>query len=142
MLIKTLKISGELAHGYVITSEGDVYNVSTGRKLKLQNTGYLHVRIPVGIDKVYKNVRIHKAMADTFLDNPLGCKVVNHIDSNKTNNKLHNLEWVTQSENVMHSIKKRKGDNYKWLVKRFQRNQRVYRNFTFGRDSKGFLQGV
>ena len=48
-----------------------------------------------------KDVYIHRLVADAFLDRK-GLKIVNHVDGDKTNNNVNNLEWVTQRENVSH----------------------------------------
>lgn len=48
---------------------------------------------------------IHRLVAETFIPNPHGKKEVNHKDGNKYNNEMSNLEWVTSSENQLHSIK-------------------------------------
>ena len=47
--------------------------------------------------------RVHRLMALTFLPNPENKRTVNHIDGNKLNNNLSNLEWATDSENVQHA---------------------------------------
>lgn len=51
-----------------------------------------------------KNRAIHRLMAETFLPNPNNKKHVNHIDGNKLNNSLCNLEWATEKENSQHAV--------------------------------------
>lgn len=60
----------------------------------------------VGIRRkgVHHNYLVHRLVAIAFLDNPLNLPDVNHIDGNKTNNNVSNLEWVTKSENIRHAI--------------------------------------
>ena len=64
--------------------------------------GYLFVGIRKnGIKRAYT---IHRLVAEAFIPNPQKHTVVNHIDENKKNNKVTNLEWCTQKHNVLHSI--------------------------------------
>ena len=56
--------------------------------------GYYHV----GLN--YKNYSVHRLVAETFLDNPINLKFVDHIDRDKSNNDLSNLRWVTAQENL------------------------------------------
>ena len=50
------------------------------------------------------NKAIHRLMAETFIPNPNDKAHVNHIDGNKLNNKLDNLEWATPQENSQHAV--------------------------------------
>ena len=54
-------------------------------------------------DRVRKNQFVHRLLATHFIPNPLGKPFVNHIDGNKQNNTLDNLEWVTHAENCAHA---------------------------------------
>lgn len=52
-----------------------------------------------------KTLYVHRLVAENFIENPLAKKEVNHIDGNRTNNNVSNLEWVTGSENMFHSYR-------------------------------------
>lgn len=52
-----------------------------------------------------KTVRVHRVVAQTWIKNPLKKPQVNHIDHDRTNNRIDNLEWVTKAENVEHMMK-------------------------------------
>lgn len=69
--------------------------------LKPQNQTYSFIDLCK--DGKVKKLTIHRIVAINFLDNPQNKPDVNHIDGNKHNNKLSNLEWVTKSENIKHS---------------------------------------
>lgn len=75
--------------------------------------------INIRINNEYKPISIHRALATAFIPNPGEKPEVNHIDGNKFNNSLDNLEWVTYSENISHAYKNglRKGNNAKDLWK-------------------------
>lgn len=63
--------------------------------------GYLYVELSK--DGKAKKVSIHRLVAEHFIPNVEDKPQVNHIDGNKVNNKVDNLEWVTASENIKHA---------------------------------------
>jgi hypothetical protein len=89
-----------------VTKDGKIRNPKTGveRKQNLLHTGYCFVSFSMGSRCKKKTIRVHKAVAETFIPNPHNYPQVNHIDGCKTNNKVENLEWVTNSQNVQHSL--------------------------------------
>ena len=61
-------------------------------------SGYLTVKLTS--EEGAKTERVHKLVAETYLDKVEGKEEVNHIDHNKTNNRVSNLEYVTRQENM------------------------------------------
>ena len=57
------------------------------------------------LDGTWTSQPVHRLVAKAFIDNPYNKDIVNHIDGNRINNKVENLEWVTAKENVYHSFK-------------------------------------
>lgn len=75
-----------------------------GRNIKLSIDKYGYQRIYTSVNGVKSYIRVHRAVALTFIPNPCNYPQVNHIDGNKQNNHIFNLEWCTNSENMIHSI--------------------------------------
>lgn len=63
--------------------------------------GYLGVNL--SNNGSVKKMKIHRLVAMAFISNPENKKCVNHIDGNKQNNHIENLEWVTYKENSVHA---------------------------------------
>ena len=91
---------------YTILEDGTVRNDSTGRPLKASVTskGYKRITLRKTGDRTSRNFFIHRLVADAFLvkgDNT----EVNHINGDKADNRVENLEWCTKEQNEQHAIK-------------------------------------
>lgn len=92
---------------YYITDSGDIYSRSynkTGRIKKLSQVkrpdGYL--KVALFRDGRYTNVLVHRIIAEAFIQNPDNKPFINHKNGIRHDNRIDNLEWCTNAENVKH----------------------------------------
>lgn len=90
---------------YCINKSGEIMNKKSGKTLKKGLTnGYESVRLWTEDGK--KSKKVHRLLAEIFIPNefPETNIQINHIDGNKRNNSLDNLEWCTAKHNMRHAI--------------------------------------
>ena len=90
---------------YSVSTYGNIRNNATNKVLKprIRKDGYLQVSVKPDGQKSNKTFRIHREVANAFIDNTDNLPHVNHIDGNKQNNKVPNLEWSSISDNMKHA---------------------------------------
>ena len=87
---------------YLVSNTGKVKGLKRNKILKNQQGEY-YLQVQLNKNGKGKTKTIHRLVAIAFIENPLNKSEVNHIDGNKLNNKVCNLEWVTSSENQQHA---------------------------------------
>lgn len=111
---------------YEVSSFGNIRKASTKRltKLTISTVGYPVFSVrgdlldpPRPRSKRFP-IYVHTCVALSFIPNPRNLREINHIDGNKANNKVSNLEWCTHAENMEHAGKRGlcKGYNHKPVV--------------------------
>jgi len=108
-----MEIWKDIVDGYQVSNKGNVKSLPRKhpcnkcheeRILKPRNRkGYLTVMIYENNKGSWKS--IHRLVAEAFINNPYNKPQVNHINGDKTDNRVENLEWVSASENQIHSSK-------------------------------------
>lgn len=104
-LVKTSKYN--LKYNYYVTETGKIYSEYSKKFLsaQLDKDGYEKVRL-ISTDGARHRYSVHRLVLENY--NPVdGMETlqVNHIDGDKQNNNLNNLEWVTCQENILHAYK-------------------------------------
>lgn len=87
---------------YKIYADGEIWSAKSGKFLKQEiSKGYK--RVTLSQNGKTKKHQVHRLVAIHFIPNMLNKPCVNHIDGDKENNHLNNLEWNTYKENESHS---------------------------------------
>lgn len=107
-MIKVNLIQGyeDVLDDYAVDESGNVFSERFGLlKLRDNGHGYLQVSLKLKGVRRWKHAYIHRLVAQAFIPNPLNKPEVNHLDEDKTNNQVSNLEWATRIENSRHGTK-------------------------------------
>lgn len=114
---------------YKISNLGDIMSIRRKRLIKSDKRKDGYIQVHLTKNKKMKNFLLHRLVAITFIENPNNYEFINHIDGNKENNSLNNLEWCDRSYNILHAynnelIKKRK------KVEQYDKNNNLLNIYT------------
>ncbi len=103
-MIEVWKDVPEYEGHYMVSNIGRVRSIKPGKeKIMKTATGDQYPRNAFCKDGVQKNLRIHTLVAKAFIPNPENFPTVNHIDGDKNNNNVSNLEWASYGQNNLHA---------------------------------------
>ena len=98
---------------YEVSNLGNVKSLRKNKIMKFSKCGDYHLILLCNNGKM-KGELVHRLVAKAFIPNPNNYETVNHIDENKKNNSVDNLEWLSNKDNVIYSqAKKIKATNIK-----------------------------
>lgn len=84
----------------LISRTGQIWTKTYNRLLKPYKTNRGYLNIGLNRDKVVKTFGVHRLVAEAFIPNPDNLPAVDHIDGNKLNNNVENLQWISYSDNI------------------------------------------
>ena len=90
---------------YSVTEDGNVWSHKNRRFLSSAFVGRGYKKLTLCNELGKKQFLVHRLVAITYLSNPENKTQVNHINGIKTDNRIKNLEWATNSENMKHAYK-------------------------------------
>ena len=90
---------------YIVTDKGEVINTNTNHALKKQVNNCGYYRVELSRSGKQKKYFVHRLVASAYIENSDNLPQVNHLNGDKLDNKISNLEWCTASHNHKHSYK-------------------------------------
>lgn len=91
---------------YRVSNDGQVFGLS-GKAMKPQVDAKGYLRVLLRDSTKHNNIapkKVHRLVAETFIPNPKNLPQVDHLDLDKSNNNVSNLEWVTNEENMRRAV--------------------------------------
>ena len=99
---------------YQVSNLGNVKTVKQNKILKQHISAFGYLRCRMRKNNKTKKIVVHRLVAKAFIPNPENKPCVDHIDTNKQNNNVKNLRWVTYSENMKNPITIKAMNTYKY----------------------------
>lgn len=113
---------------YYITEDGKCLNSQTNKYLKgqISNSGYLNFNLTLSTGK--RRLYAHRLVAEAYIPNPDNKPEVNHLNGNKLDNRIENLEWTTRAENSRYNTLIGNNKNVK-RVYQFDKDKNLVRQY-------------
>lgn len=89
---------------YEVSDKGEIRNIKT-RKILKQSSHHGYKRIGIDIGNGIKTYFVHRIVAENYIERVEGKEFINHINSDRSDNRVENLEWCTIEENNAHAYK-------------------------------------
>lgn len=125
--------------GYIKTFNWKNKGVERIMKPALDGSGYLRTML-IGDDGFFHTIKVHRIIAQTFIENTENKPQINHKNCIKTDNRVINLEWATVSENIRHAYKEQrmnnKGENNPCSTLTDAQAKEILENYKFGKKVK------
>ena len=122
---------------YQVSNLGKIRSTRCELRQQVSNRGYFTVNLYK--ERKQRRKTVHRIVAEAFIPNPLSHSQINHIDENKKNNSVSNLEWCSPSENNLkyhqnHPGSKRRGKRKGKKVLQISLNGNVVREWDNARQ--------
>lgn len=88
---------------YEISKDGVVYSLTANKVIATRDNGRGYLVVSLSVNGAYETRKIHRLVAITYIPNPDRLPQVNHLDGDKRNNNVSNLEWCTNDHNIKHA---------------------------------------
>ena len=132
--------------GYFVSNTGKVKSTHNHRNIILSPrrnaTGYYFVNLYDEYRKM-KSIKIHRLVAKAFMPNPNNLPQVNHIDEDKANNNVLNLEWCTAQQNMTYNgLQKRQHNLQKRKIGAFDSDMNLIQYFQSGTEAAEYIVSI